>query len=1118
MKRRASQVAGTQHDVRRDFVRPKGASQAPANPPPPTTPPPPPPPPPPPTTTTTPPPPPAAPAAPASRTDPHPPGSSIREDHAVVPTAPAPPISFRCGLRRKASSTPAAAAPACGSSPALAAPAAAVVPTSSTDRTAGHPGAQAAAEPASTAQAQPLTRPRRKSTGSGATRQFSMPSRAVLDTLPAVTRQARDAAYASTLLGQQQALMKHVVCHEQEQLRHSQQGQEQQQQRLPLQQEHASRQHAQRNVVSDAEVKHLRPPTQTSLQHTQTHERLDNSSHGIEQPQQQQQESQMGFQPPGQRSDTRHPQAVHPAEAYPQAKRLCVVQQSQQRFGCHPYEALTDLQPHVQQAQQQHGTEQQPVRHPLPPGEAGLHELADPYTHQQWQRNTQQQQQQQQQQPQQQPQPQPTHHLPLTNQANLQPPRPSLDQHDTRMQQTVQLQPVLDMPAQRDPTCVTLHQLSPYLSPVMPAEHQQHPQQECQQPQALCCAPPPRGASLQQHGSLLRHLEDAAPSQQQQATWRAPPPANGSLQQLREPSASLSVDQQLFQRQDSAQPQQMWHALPLAGASLQHQQQQQQHRAQLQPLWRPSETHHALAPDSVKPECSVAVAVRPVQGTIPSFFAVQECLEPAGRSSHMARVALPDPSAAAVTVARPATPPPHHVQKPGLRQDLTQWIPHAGIAEAFIAKGVGRLYPWQAAALELGEDCSNLVYCAPTSGGKSLVAEVLMIRRLLVLRPRPAAGRVGFVSAPPARGLYILPYVSIVNEKTQHLTHVLGPAGLSVRGYCGMEVSSPLGPRGEDIAICTIEKANAAINKLVKDGRLGELVCIIVDEVHMVSDEQRGLALEILLTKVMHGCARDPGISIQVVAMSATISGLDAMCAWLRARLFMTNFRPVPLVEHAVFQGCVYKKLSRKEMGAAAKPAEGAGLATACPLSELRQLSRLHSRDQDRLLPLISEVVEEGHSVLVFCAGRRACESCADLVAQLLAGVLKVPTPDAVLAKRALLIQELQDAMAGHRNGTFEALLRAGVAYHHAGLTIQERNCVESGYRSGALQVLMATSTLAAGINLPARRVILRTLWQGVSNVGRAQYLQMIGRAGRAGQSTIGESFLMGRGGTVHPP
>lgn len=86
-----------------------------------------------------------------------------------------------------------------------------------------------------------------------------------------------------------------------------------------------------------------------------------------------------------------------------------------------------------------------------------------------------------------------------------------------------------------------------------------------------------------------------------------------------------------------------------------------------------------------------------------------------------------------------------------------------------------------------------------------------------------------------------------------------------------------------------------------------------------------------------------------------------------------------------------------------------------------------------------------------------------------------------------------------------------GVAYHHAGLTQQERAAVEGAYRRGLVHSLAATSTLAAGINLPARRVILRTLWQGVGNVERAQYLQMIGRAGRAGQWRRSYTVLLER-------
>ena len=79
---------------------------------------------------------------------------------------------------------------------------------------------------------------------------------------------------------------------------------------------------------------------------------------------------------------------------------------------------------------------------------------------------------------------------------------------------------------------------------------------------------------------------------------------------------------------------------------------------------------------------------------------------------------------------------------------------------------------------------------------------------------------------------------------------------------------------------------------------------------------------------------------------------------------------------------------------------------------------------------------------------------------------------------RAELAEGMRGAMGGFADAALERLMLAGVAWHHAGLTLEERAHVEAGYRAGSIRVLCATSTLAAGINLPARRVILRSLWQ----------------------------------------
>ncbi|KAK6628654.1 hypothetical protein RUM43_002469 [Polyplax serrata] len=388
-------------------------------------------------------------------------------------------------------------------------------------------------------------------------------------------------------------------------------------------------------------------------------------------------------------------------------------------------------------------------------------------------------------------------------------------------------------------------------------------------------------------------------------------------------------------------------------------------------------------------------------------------------------------------------------------------------------KGIKELYKWQQECLNMNavKMHSNLVYALPTSGGKTLVAELLILRELLCYNRNV---------------LFILPYVSIVQEKIRDFSHFALELGFLVEEYAAGKGAIPPRKRRRrnSLIIATIEKALIVVNSLIETNRLHEFGLLVVDELHMLSEDGRGAILETLLTQVLYRKEK-----IQIIGMTATIGNLMEVAQFLNAESYVGDFRPVSLHEYIKCENKIYEIDWKSENA----------------VKEVRTLtSSKQGMDPDGIAALVQEVIPND-SALVFCPTRKNCENVALLLSQVLyRNLMKHKEEEKKSLYRALL-SESNDQICPILRKT----LPFGVAYHHSGLTAGERKLLEESFRDGTLSVICCTSTLAVGVNLPAKRVILRSPYVGKDFINLSRYKQMVGRAGRSGFGSEGESFLV---------
>ena len=373
--------------------------------------------------------------------------------------------------------------------------------------------------------------------------------------------------------------------------------------------------------------------------------------------------------------------------------------------------------------------------------------------------------------------------------------------------------------------------------------------------------------------------------------------------------------------------------------------------------------------------------------------------------------------------------------------------------------GITELYPPQAEAVEKGLLDNNILAAIPTASGKTLLSELAML----------SAIRSG------GKALYIVPLRALASEKYDQFSK-FREIGVKVGISSGDFDSRDEYLGDNDIIVATSEKADSLLRN--ETHWIHDLTTLVVDEIHLLDSPDRGPTLEVTIAKLRRILPH-----LHIIALSATVGNANEIADWLDAGCVRSEWRPVDLREGVLLDGTIHF-LGRKDVDL---PVSRAG----------------------PVIALVNDTLRDGGQCLIFDSSRRNAVSTALRVS-------KAVPPDNL--DPADLI-DLADTVRERESDAAQKLadcIEQGVAFHHAGLISEHRRIVEDGFRSNRIKVIACTPTLAFGLNLPARRVIIKSYRRYDPNYGMQpipilEYKQMAGRAGRPHLDPSGECVLIAK-------